>query len=848
MGKIFDSVRIYGTGTTTSATLQTFNGVGTNTFVVRDDGNVGIGTSTPSAKLHLYGTTPFISENTTDGTSTGLIIRSSDSGFDNGQELRLDFQQQTSSIGKIASTFFGGQEFGFKFYGLNNSGFLNDLITFRGSGNVGIGTSTPDSKLVIKGNDFSSSSYSLKIQDSGGTSNFIVSNFGSVGVGNTSLTNGLMALRGLHIQNNTSSYLSIVNTNTSKGIMFGVEDGNFNYQLVSGGGYLYYGDSPNGSSVYTKYDTSNGNWLFSSKNLGNIANTFTRNTDAKVTIVGYGTDSSGNALVVNNVTTGVTNTESPLLVVRNNGNVGIGTSSPSTNFQVNQSSVGIGLISATGVTTSIWPYSYTGYTLVTGVGTLFSDTLKEGDTIQSTGITLTVVYIASQTSLYCVSNPSAVFGTYVGQNPLPYTITSGQRFNVNGKGNIGIGTTTPSSIIDIVHGDRGNYPTMRVRTTNPESGSLTPLQLNTTNYGNASIVLGNSTSTPGSSMTIQGWNSTLHVNGGGSNPGYYSNIALSNNQGTTQWSNYRNTGSGWAGMTFISYAGFGIRTANSDTRGPGMVIDANNNTVFNYHLPINSGFEVFGMGSNTHIARFSQSAIPLGTVNTSQGTGIYSAYTMVTTSDSYFTRLLNVGEIIVAYSANTSPPMYITVNEIVNDGLIYGTHNPSFNYFLGTGSTYGLQGNPRVSIKNNGNVGIGVDSPTEKLDVNGKTKTINLQVTSGATPGYVLTSDASGNATWQQPTGTQDSTTLGTGLTIHFSGKTIFNLPSSPASGNISGDTTNAKLGMIQKIYHQSAVEPTFPATWKLVGEGVYFTNELNIIYAEYVEPTWIEYWIIQQQ
>jgi hypothetical protein len=46
-------------------------------------------------------------------------------------------------------------------------------------------------------------------------------------------------------------------------------------------------------------------------------------------------------------------------------------------------------------------------------------------------------------------------------------------------------------------------------------------------------------------------------------------------------------------------------------------------------------------------------------------------------------------------------------------------------------------------------VGIGTTSPSEKLDVSGKTKTINFQMTSGATNGYVLTSDVSGNASWE---------------------------------------------------------------------------------------------------
>ena len=53
----------------------------------------------------------------------------------------------------------------------------------------------------------------------------------------------------------------------------------------------------------------------------------------------------------------------------------------------------------------------------------------------------------------------------------------------------------------------------------------------------------------------------------------------------------------------------------------------------------------------------------------------------------------------------------------------------------------------KVATFNGTGVGIG-KAPGEKLDVSGKTKTIKLQVTSGATSGYILTSDASGNASW----------------------------------------------------------------------------------------------------
>jgi hypothetical protein len=50
---------------------------------------------------------------------------------------------------------------------------------------------------------------------------------------------------------------------------------------------------------------------------------------------------------------------------------------------------------------------------------------------------------------------------------------------------------------------------------------------------------------------------------------------------------------------------------------------------------------------------------------------------------------------------------------------------------------------------NNGDVGIGTMAPTSKVDVNGTITTNGFSMPTGASPGYVLTSDGAGAGTWQ---------------------------------------------------------------------------------------------------
>lgn len=74
-----------------------------------------------------------------------------------------------------------------------------------------------------------------------------------------------------------------------------------------------------------------------------------------------------------------------------------------------------------------------------------------------------------------------------------------------------------------------------------------------------------------------------------------------------------------------------------------------------------------------------------------------------------------------------------------------GSANQTIRY-----GTNGWEGTS--SLWNDGtNLGVGTTSPAAKLDVNGTTRTTGLTIPTGASNGHILTSDATGNASWQAP-------------------------------------------------------------------------------------------------
>ncbi|NHM07317.1 hypothetical protein G4D82_08805 [Flavobacterium sp. CYK-4] len=101
-------------------------------------------------------------------------------------------------------------------------------------------------------------------------------------------------------------------------------------------------------------------------------------------------------------------------------------------------------------------------------------------------------------------------------------------------------------------------------------------------------------------------------------------------------------------------------------------------------------------------------------------------------------------------SVNTSGNLPLFIGETTGQkGLILGYDGNNIQGRSGANFTVN---NDLILNNYGGNVGVGTASPTEKLEVSGKTKTTNLQITTGANAGYVLQSDASGNGTWVNPT------------------------------------------------------------------------------------------------
>ncbi len=167
-------------------------------------------------------------------------------------------------------------------------------------------------------------------------------------------------------------------------------------------------------------------------------------------------------------------------------------------------------------------------------------------------------------------------------------------------------------------------------------------------------------------------------------------------------------------------------------------IDGGNGSTF-YFDPTSGGGRYNLLGT-TGLPRYDVS-IPAYLSNLAAGGSVG----MRTWDDSTYTGYGQVGDMHV-YAGNSTNGLNIISSP--------GTATEDYiRFYAGQVAT----GTADIHIQGDGStrgfVGIGLTAPSYKLEVSGTVSTIGFRMTSGASNGYVLTSDAFGNATWQASSG-----------------------------------------------------------------------------------------------
>ena len=305
-------LQVVGVGTTNdTSALNVTNSSNGSLFFVRNDGNVGIGTTTPSTRLHLVEPTANYTLNV--------------GGYRIGNLMDPDLADDAATRGwveSLVSALSPGPVSGDSLWALSGT----NLFASSSLWNVGIGTSTPNSRLVVKGAGTTSGTSALNVTNSSNGSLLFVRNDGNVGIGTSNPNSSLdiintrsaawLPLANFFAPNNTvSSYVSQLRFGTA-----GSTNNSAEWRYVH---------QANGSTAnrvdFAMYGTATPAITYNFT--GNVGINITT-PGSRLVVKGAGTTNATSALNVTNSSNG------SLFFVRNDGNVGIGTTTPSTRLHL----------------------------------------------------------------------------------------------------------------------------------------------------------------------------------------------------------------------------------------------------------------------------------------------------------------------------------------------------------------------------------------------------------------------------------------------------------------------------------------------------------------------------------
>ena len=402
-------------------------------------------------------------------------------------------------------------------------------------------------------------------------------------------------------------------------------------------------------------------------------------------------------------------------------------------------------------------------------GTGVTTSTGSGSVVLSTSPTLVtpVIGVATGTSLSLTGTLSA------GTSSVTTSVVSG---NETVGGTLGVtGVTTLSGTS--AHGGAATFSST-VNVTG--ATSLTTL----TASGNATLTTVNAGATTASSLVVP---------------------TITGGSGTTQSLTYKTTsGVGATGADHIFQVGNNGATEALRITNAGNIGVGTNSPTSKFDVSAGTTTNLTGINLTGSIDEFFQ----MNVQNNSTGTKAQSGYAATADNGTTTTGFAWMG---INNSLFNYPTTYNigAANDVTYIGSGQDMHianaNQTKSIIFSTGKSTTPFFNERMRISNAGNVGIGTASPSATLEVAGTTKlsgattvagaatfTSTVAITSGAGLGKVLTSDASGNATWQ--TGLTTITTKADNYTITntdnfiiyttsgVTGKT-FTLPSASAAG-----------------------------------------------------------------
>ena len=772
-----------GTQNATFAETIAVQGTGDSYFT----GNVGIGTTSPRGKLDIVG-------NTDDDTDFLTIQDNDPSAGSHRPSIR--FRSDTAQIGQIL--------------GLDNSmrfsvGTTEDsLLEIASGGNVGIGTTSPQTELHIKGNNgwgevriegqtfasghgaslefysggttladiYANTSKDLILRTNGTTERMRITNAGNVGIGTTSPTH----LLNLSESDSNSVQLVIDNTNTTDA---GTETSEIRFRhyrsYVAGqndAGEIIVGkeqawDAAGDRNSYMAFGTRKGSDAVVEKmritSAGNVGigttspETIT-STVSTLTLNGTsGTVSGGFAYQVNGTTKAYSYVENNYLrhqaqsgvgqywfadgsikmAMLSGGNVGIGTTSPATDFHVNSENAegsltlsrgGNNMVSGQGVGSIVFPADYN------GTPTNYGKIVTYANALSAVRGSIDFKVKSTQGNLL---TGLTVYGTFSGAN-------------------VGIGTTSPESKLEVSSSGANGVLISKDTDTTSNSGRLffetdtvsegfsflnsnglmtirSQAQAGATS-GNIRVAIDGSgnvgigTTSPSAKLTIQGTNSAnggIKIQNSGGNP-----YAIYSDNNDLLFTN----GNGSTTALTIAYAG----NVGIGTDSPNAKIEVASGQA----KTVTSGVEFARFGTSNEASNYA-------TLNCEMKGGA-SAADRKWIFQTIEAGVANAGNIAFQPDGGnvgigtTSPGSKLEVKtsgtnttvELDNSDTDYtliqynaqgatkgfSGFNSGFMLFGGeAGVTTRLQagGNYAATILTNGNFGIGTTSPAEKLEVNG---------------------------------------------------------------------------------------------------------------------------------